>query len=132
MTHQPSSTEIASALDKIEQRLSESGVGEMGLIDTIHAVAAMVREARASSIGSTAQATATWQPIKTAPRDGTAVMLGFWHRGRFAQYQAFYGELGWMENSRAYHSKQFQAWFELWHPLPGAPSPVPSSPGITA
>ena len=92
----------------------------MGLIDTIHAVAALVREAR--SIGSAAQA--TWQPIETAPKDGTAVMLGFWYQGRFAQYQAFYGELGWMENSRAYHSKQFQAWFELWHPLPCAPSPA--------
>ena len=79
MTHQPSSTEIASALDKIEQRLNESGVGEMGLIDTIHAVAALVREAR--SIGSAAQA--TWQPIETAPKDGTAVMLGFWYQGRF-------------------------------------------------
>ena len=117
---QPSSTEIASALDKIEQRLNESGVGEMGLIDTIHAVAALVREARAS-IGSAAQA--TWQPIETAPKDGTAVMLGFWYQGRFAQYQAFYGgPNGWMENSRAYHSKQFQKWFKLWHPLPGAPS----------
>jgi hypothetical protein len=30
-------------LNKIEQRLNESGTGEMGLIDTIHAVARMVR-----------------------------------------------------------------------------------------
>lgn len=35
-------------LDRIEQRLNESGTGEMGLLDTIHAVAAIVREARTS------------------------------------------------------------------------------------
>jgi hypothetical protein len=63
-----------------------------------------------------------WQPIETAPKDGTAVMLGFWYQGRFAQYQAFHGEHGWMENSRSYHPKHFQEWFELWHPMPAAPS----------
>jgi hypothetical protein len=39
-------TVTADILDRIEQRLNESGTGEMGLLDTIHAVAAMVREAR--------------------------------------------------------------------------------------
>jgi hypothetical protein len=43
-----SSPGIESALDRIEQRLNESGVGTMGLVDTIHAAAALVREARAS------------------------------------------------------------------------------------
>jgi hypothetical protein len=42
------SPDIASALDKIEQRLNESGTGEMGLLDTIHAAAALVRDVRAS------------------------------------------------------------------------------------
>ena len=34
-------------LDQIEQRLNEKGTGEMGMLDTIHAVAVLVRKARA-------------------------------------------------------------------------------------
>jgi len=44
--HNGSSAGTGDVLDKIEQRLNESGTGEMGLLDTIHAVAALVREAR--------------------------------------------------------------------------------------
>ncbi|HWW62021.1 MAG TPA: hypothetical protein VN181_11690 [Thermoanaerobaculia bacterium] len=44
--HQSCSAATGDVLDKIEQRLNESGTGEMGLLDTIHAVAAIVREAR--------------------------------------------------------------------------------------
>lgn len=73
---------------------------------------------------------ASWQPIETAPRDGTAILLGFWYQGRFAQYQAFWGPLGWMVDSRQYHPKHFQEWFRVWHPLPAAPlAPHPSTDG---
>jgi hypothetical protein len=47
MTEHHTSAATEHVLDRIEQRLNESGTGEMGLLDTIHAVAAIVREARA-------------------------------------------------------------------------------------
>jgi len=94
-----------------------STVGESGTIPSV---------SPASSL-STQAGEQVWRPIESAPKDGTAVMLGFWYQGRFAQYQAFWGELGWMEHSRTYHPKHFQNWFELWHPLPSPPSKDSSS-----
>lgn len=47
------SPDTESVLDRIEQRLNESGPGTMGLLDTIHDVAAIVREARKSGIAPT-------------------------------------------------------------------------------
>jgi len=105
-----------SALEAALTR-APSTVGESGTIPSV---------SPASSL-STQAGEQVWRPIESAPKDGTAVMLGFWYQGRFAQYQAFWGELGWMEHSRTYHPKHFQNWFELWHPLPSPPSKDSSS-----
>lgn len=60
--------EHAAWLDNIEQRLNESGTGEMGLLDTIHAVAALVRDARASLQPPTAVYDGPTVTSDTAPK----------------------------------------------------------------
>ena len=43
--------EMLAALKAAEQRLDESGTGEMGLLDTIHAVYAIIKPARLKAEG---------------------------------------------------------------------------------
>jgi hypothetical protein len=63
-----------------------------------------------------------WKSIETAPKDGTAMILGFWYQGRFAQYMGFYDPAGWMESSRRFFPSHMQSWFTDWHPLPAPPT----------
>lgn len=46
---EPTSPDLLAVLKAVEQRLNESGTGEMGLLDTIHAVYALVKPAIAKA-----------------------------------------------------------------------------------
>lgn len=65
-----------------------------------------------------------WQPIETAPRDGTEVLLsdgrftdvGAWNRGG-----AFFAP-HWMTCGQAHRHRE---WPTLWHPMPKLPTVPP-------
>ena len=66
-----------------------------------------------------------WQPIETAPRDGSGVLLALDYGGRGYRYVAhWHRELGlWArdEVASAVFPSHMQNWFTHWMPLPAKP-----------
>lgn len=67
-----------------------------------------------------------WQPIGTAPRDGTRVHLGFAHMAGFDVIGHSYGK-GWQSNGGPNETEEFSFFGRPdpthWQPLPSPPSP---------
>jgi len=74
------------------------------------------------------EGTNKWQPIETAPKDGTPVLLAIpWH-GEGRGYLRFIGRWDWNcnrwekgESNRTYFTERMQAAFTHWMPLPKPP-----------
>lgn len=98
---------------------------------------AWLRSRRASTPSPEGQT--TWQPIETAPKDGTPVLLWWrdehdvewWACGRWRQFGD--GSRGWFGES--FHSSEVKSWTRLlgecpthWMPLPSPPTPGGTKP----
>jgi hypothetical protein len=66
-----------------------------------------------------------WQPIETAPKDGTSILLALEYQGKFFRYIAKWndGLNCWLrdETGSAVFPKHMQGWFSHWMPLPPPP-----------
>ena len=109
------SPDIGSLVDAIADDIA---IGRLGSRD-LNVVLKTLREAAAVLKGD------VWRDISTAPKDGTAVLIGFCYSGKFVRYVGH-----WLEDLKAWARDEvtstifpshMQQWFTHWRPLPAAP-----------
>lgn len=64
---------------------------------------------------------AWWQPIETAPKDGTWVLVGHWYSGRWVYRLAAFNAAPHMQSWHDMPGRQV-SYATHWQPLPAAPS----------
>ncbi len=70
---------------------------------------------------SRSETASTWQPIGTAPADGTIVLV-WCDKGEFGYHLAGYYDGSWIEHSGAYKlTEEYTGLPVRWSPLPRAP-----------
>lgn len=67
---------------------------------------------------------ATWQPIETAPKDGTQILMGKWHDGTlyWVGSGAIEGDEFWLDFIDDFFKPEFHQQPTHWMPLPALPS----------
>ncbi len=67
----------------------------------------------------------SWQPIGTAPKDGTGILLALDYHGKFLRYVGQWSNSlnRWMRDETDTNSfpTHMQGWFTHWAPIPDGP-----------
>lgn len=64
-----------------------------------------------------------WQPIETAPKDGSWILVSYMWLGEPKIWMAAWNEdiHSWLDRPGYCYPKHMQSWLKYWHPLPEPP-----------